>query len=111
MVPPKEIRRHLRDVADHLTTVIERVLEYDELLNSLLQAGAAKVGIQQSTDMRKISAWVAIAAVPTMIAGIYGMNFDHMPELHQTWGYPVVLGVLVAVCCALFVVFRRSHWL
>ncbi|MHC3003007.1 magnesium and cobalt transport protein CorA [Gordonia metallireducens] len=108
---PKEVRRHLRDVADHLTTVIERVLEYDELLNSMLQAGAAKVGIQQTTDMRKISAWVAIAAVPTMVAGIYGMNFDHMPELHQPWGYPLVLGVLVATCVALFVVFRRSHWL
>lgn len=108
---PKEVRRHLRDVDDHLTTVIDRVLEYDDLLNSLLQAGAAKVGIQQTTDMRKISAWVAIAAVPTMVAGIYGMNFDHMPELHQPWGYPLVLGVLVAVCGLLFVVFRRSHWL
>ncbi|MBD0863726.1 magnesium and cobalt transport protein CorA [Gordonia sp. zg691] len=108
---PKEIRRHFRDVADHLTTVIDRVLEYDDLLISLLQAAAAKVGIQQSTDMRKISAWVAIAAVPTMVAGIYGMNFDHMPELHQPWGYPVVLGVLVSLCTLLFVVFRRSHWL
>ena len=108
---PKEIRRQFRDVADHLTTVIDRVLEYDELLTSLLQAAAAKVGIQQSTDMRKISAWVAIAAVPTMVAGIYGMNFDHMPELHQEWGYPVVLGCLVALCATLFVVFRRSHWL
>ncbi|GAC85059.1 magnesium transporter CorA [Gordonia paraffinivorans NBRC 108238] len=108
---PKEVRRHLRDVSDHLTTVIDRVLEYDDLLNSLLQAGAAKVGIQQTTDMRKISAWVAIAAVPTMIAGIYGMNFEYMPELNQPWGYPLVLGLLVAVCAVLFVVFRRSHWL
>ncbi|MEO9328186.1 magnesium and cobalt transport protein CorA [Gordonia sp. B21] len=108
---PKEVRRHLRDVSDHLTTVIDRVLEYDDLLNSLLHAGAAKVGIQQTTDMRKISAWVAIAAVPTMVAGIYGMNFEHMPELHHQWGYPLVLGILVAVCVALFVVFRRSHWL
>ncbi|WP_439032467.1 magnesium and cobalt transport protein CorA [Gordonia terrae] len=108
---PKEIRRQFRDVSDHLTTVIDRVLEYDELLTSLLQAAAAKVGIQQSTDMRKISAWVAIAAVPTMVAGIYGMNFDHMPELHQEWGYPVVLGALVTLCTLLFVVFRRSHWL
>ena len=108
---PKEIRRHLRDVADHLATVIERVVEYDEVLTSLLDAAAAKVGIQQNTDMRKISAWVAIAAVPTMLAGVYGMNFDHMPELHQVWGYPAVLLFMIATCTTLFFVFRRHHWL
>ncbi|MDL9937062.1 magnesium and cobalt transport protein CorA [Gordonia sp. ABSL1-1] len=108
---PKEIKRHFRDVADHLATVVERVVEYDEVLTSLLDAAAAKVGLQQNTDMRKISAWVAIGAVPTMVAGIYGMNFDHMPELHQTWGYPAVLTALIIVCTALFVVFRRHDWL
>ncbi|GAC70779.1 magnesium and cobalt transport protein CorA [Gordonia soli] len=108
---PKEIRRHLRDVADHLTTVIDRVVEYDEVLTSLLEAAAAKVGIQQNTDMRKISAWVAIAAVPTMVAGIYGMNFEHMPELSQPWAYPTVLIGLVVACTVLFFNFRRHHWL
>ncbi|MGV9713459.1 magnesium and cobalt transport protein CorA [Gordonia sp. NPDC003424] len=108
---PKEIRRRFRDVADHLSTVVERVVEYDELLTSLIDAAAAKVGIQQNTDMRKISAWVAIAAVPTMLAGIYGMNFDHMPELHWVWGYPVILLAMVTVCTSLWVVFRRHHWL
>ncbi len=61
--------------------------------------------------MRKISAWVAIAAVPTMIAGIYGMNFDHMPELRHTWGYPLVLLGMLSVCFALFRRFKRSGWL
>ncbi len=108
---PKEIRRHLRDVADHLTTVVERVVEYDEVLTSLLDAAAAKVGIQQNTDMRKISAWVAIGAVPTMVAGIYGMNFEHMPELGWRYGYPAVVLCLVVACTTLFWVFRRHHWL
>jgi magnesium transporter len=61
--------------------------------------------------MRKISAWVAIAAVPTMVAGIYGMNFDHMPELRWTWGYPTVLAVIASVCVFLYMRFRRNGWL
>ncbi|MAU83674.1 MAG: magnesium transporter [Gordonia sp.] len=108
---PKEIRRHFRDVADHLTTVIDRVVEYDEVLTSLLGAAAAKVGIQQNTDMRKISSWVAIAAVPTLVAGIYGMNFEYMPELDERWGYPTVIVGLLVACSALWVIFRRHHWL
>ena len=67
--------------------------------------------MQQNVDMRKISAWVAMAAVPTMVAGIYGMNFEHMPELHWTWSYPAVLGVMLAVCLFLYVTFRRNQWL
>ena len=67
--------------------------------------------MQQNVDMRKISAWVAIAAVPTAIAGIYGMNFDNMPELHQPWGYPVALGVMLIFCLALYRTFRRNDWL
>ena len=67
--------------------------------------------MQQNIDMRKISAYVAIAAVPTAMAGIYGMNFDYMPELHWTWGYPTVLLVMVIVCSLLFRAFRRNHWL
>ncbi|GAA1481844.1 magnesium/cobalt transporter CorA [Gordonia sinesedis] len=108
---PKEIRRQMRDVADHLSTVIERVVEYDEVLTSMLAAAAAKVGLQQNTDMRKISAWVAIGAVPTMVAGIYGMNFEYMPELKEPWGYPTVILGLVLTCTTLFLVFRRHHWL
>jgi magnesium transporter len=61
--------------------------------------------------MRRISAWVAIAAVPTMMAGVYGMNFDHMPELSWRFGYPLAVGLMAGVCGALYRVFRRSGWL
>ncbi len=90
-----EVRRYLRDVLDHNVQASDRITSYDELLSSLVQAAVGKVAMQQNIDMRKISAYVAIAAVPTAIAGIYGMNFDYMPELHQVWGYPAVLLVML----------------
>lgn len=108
---PKDVRRYFRDVADHHTTVSERIATFDETLSNLLDAAIAKVTVQQNTDMRRISAWVAIAAVPTMIAGIYGMNFDYMPELHWEFGYHVVLGATVLIVALLFVTFRRNKWL
>ncbi|MEU7769281.1 magnesium and cobalt transport protein CorA [Nocardia sp. NPDC049190] len=108
---PKEVRRYLRDVAEHHTTVAERINDFDEALSALISAALAKIGVQQNTDMRKISAWVAIAAVPTMIAGIYGMNFDHMWELHQVWGYPAVWLVIIIVCTGLYLNFHRNKWL
>ncbi|NCL73004.1 Cobalt/magnesium transport protein CorA [Rhodococcus sp. YH1] len=108
---PKEVRRYFRDVADHHTKVAERIADYDETLSTLVDAAIAKVTVQQNTDMRRISAWVAIAAVPTMIAGIYGMNFDNMPELHWEHGYFVVIGAIVAITVGLFVTFRRNKWL
>jgi magnesium transporter len=100
-----------RDVADHAIRVSEQVQGFDDLLSSVLSANLAQVGVQQNEDMRRISAWVAIAAVPTMIAGIYGMNFDHMPELGWTWGYPAVLVVMASACLLLYRGFRRSGWL
>jgi magnesium transporter len=108
---PLEIRRYIRDIADHHSRVTEQVASFDDLLTSILQASLAQVGIQQNNDMRKISAWVAIAAVPTMIAGIYGMNFDHMPELRWAYGYPLVVGVMALVCGSMYRAFRRSGWL
>ncbi|MCD2099076.1 magnesium and cobalt transport protein CorA [Rhodococcus rhodochrous] len=108
---PKDVRRYFRDVADHHTTVSDRIAAFDETLGTLLDAAIAKVTVQQNTDMRKISAWVAIAAVPTMIAGIYGMNFDRMPELQWEYGYYVVLAAIVAITVGLFVTFRRNNWL
>lgn len=107
----KEILRYMRDVLDHQTQAADRIASYDEMLSSLVQAALAKVGMQQNVDMRKISAWVAIAAVPTMIAGIYGMNFEHMPELSWTWGYPAVLLLMASACGFLYHNFRRNHWL
>ncbi len=106
-----EVRRYIRDVLDHNIRASDRIGSYDDLLSSLVQAALGKVAMQQNVDMRKISAWVAIAAVPTAMAGIYGMNFDYMPELHQVWGYPAVLLVMVTVCTLLYRTFRRNHWL
>ena len=107
----KEVRRYMRDVLDHNTQASDRIASYDEVLSSLVQAAVGKVSMQQNIDMRKISAWVAIAAVPTAMAGIYGMNFDHMPELHEAWGYPAVLLVMVDGVPMLYSTFRRNHWL
>jgi magnesium transporter len=101
----------MRDVLDHQIQASDRITSYDEMLSSLVNAALGKVAMQQNVDMRKISAWVAIAAVPTAIAGIYGMNFDHMPELHWAWGYPAVLLLMVIVCTALHRVFRHNNWL
>lgn len=101
----------LRDVDDHLQRVADQVAGFDELLNALLDSQLARVSVQQNDDMRKISAWVAIAAVPTMLAGIYGMNFDHMPELHWTFGYPLILLVMLTACLSLYRAFRKSGWL
>jgi magnesium transporter len=61
--------------------------------------------------MRKISAWAAMAAVPTMLAGIYGMNFDHMPELHWVWGYPAVIALMAVLEVLLYRQFKRRGWL
>jgi magnesium transporter len=110
MVHP-EIREYFRDVVDHLARVREQVASFDELLTSILQAGLARLSVSENEDMRKISAWVAIAAVPTMIAGIYGMNFEHMWELRQPWAYPAVLTLMFCVCAALWVGFKRNRWL
>jgi magnesium transporter len=107
----KEVRRYIRDVVDHNTQASDRIASYDEVLSSLVQAAVGKVSMQQNLDMRKISAWVAIAAVPTALAGIYGMNFEHMPELSWTYGYPAVLLVMATTCTFLYLTFRRNHWL
>ncbi len=106
-----EIREYFRDVEDHLVRVSEQVSAYDELLTTIVQANLAQVTVAQNEDMRRISAWVAIFAVPTMIAGIYGMNFDHMPELHWRYGYPLVLALTFLLCFVLHRGFRRNGWL
>lgn len=108
---PAEMRPFFRDVADHTVRVAEQVDGFDDLLSSVLSANLAQVAVQQNADMRRISAWVAIIAVPTMIAGIYGMNFEHMPELRWAFGYPAALSVMLVACVALYRAFRRSGWL
>jgi magnesium transporter len=104
-------RRYFRDVAGHLEAVTGQIAHFDELLSSILQANLTRVTVAQNEDMRRISAWVAIAAVPTAIAGIYGMNFEHMPELKQVWGYPAVLALMAIACVTLYRAFKRNGWL
>ncbi len=106
-----DIRRYLHDTEDELKRVVDQINTERELLDSALQANLAQVGIRQNEDMRKISAWVAIAAVPTMVAGIYGMNFKYMPELDTRYGYWVVLGFVTLICVALYRTFKRIDWL
>jgi magnesium transporter len=108
---PHDVRSYFRDVDDHLTTVAERVTGFDELLTTLVDAVLAKITMRQNDDMRKITAYAGIISVPTMVAGIYGMNFDHMPELHWTYGYGMVWLVILAVCTFLYRTFRRNKWL
>ncbi|MGW7635665.1 magnesium and cobalt transport protein CorA [Streptomyces decoyicus] len=105
------IKTYFRDVADHLDRVTEQITAFDELLNSILQAHLAQVTVAQNEDMRRISAWVAILAVPTMACGVYGMNFDYMPERHWTFGYPLVMTVIVALCWVIHRGFKRNGWL
>ncbi|MFH9064070.1 magnesium and cobalt transport protein CorA [Streptomyces coeruleorubidus] len=106
-----EIQAYFRDVSDHLLRAKEQIAAFDELLNSILQAHLAQVTVAQNEDMRKITAWAAIIAVPTMVCGVYGMNFDHMPELHWRYGYGMVIGVISVACLTLYRGFRRSGWL
>jgi len=108
---PAEIREYFRDVEDHLSVVADRVSTFDEMLTTLVSAALAEVTTRQNEDMRKISAWAAIALVPTAIAGIYGMNFEHMPELSWTYVYPLAIGLIVCVCILLFMLLRRRGWL
>jgi magnesium transporter len=116
---------YFRDVHDHVMRAADAIEGHDRLLSDVLQADLARVtarqselavrqteiSVRQNEDMRKISAWAAIALVPTAIAGIYGMNFEHMPELTWTWGYPAVLTVMLLVCLLLYRTFRRNSWL
>ncbi|OEV05976.1 magnesium and cobalt transport protein CorA [Streptomyces oceani] len=106
-----DIQDYFRDVADHLARVNEQVLGFDDLLNSILQANLAQATVAQNEDMRKITSWAAIFAVPTMITGIYGMNFDYMPETEWQFGYPAVLALTVAICVAIHRGFRHNGWL
>ncbi|WP_345646146.1 magnesium and cobalt transport protein CorA [Streptomyces tremellae] len=104
-------RPFFRDVNDHLTHAGEMVEGLDRLLSDILSAHLAQMGVRQNDDMRKISAWAAMAAVPTMVAGVYGMNFEHMPELHWIWSYPAVIALMLAIVLVLHRQFKRRGWL
>jgi magnesium transporter len=108
---PAAARTYFRDVEDHIAQVIEQVSSFDELLTTLVSANLAQVSVKQNEDMRKISAWVAIISVPTMVAGFYGMNFKHMPELNWAWSYPAVIVTVIIGCFTLHRAFKRNGWL
>ncbi|MFC4563928.1 magnesium and cobalt transport protein CorA [Nocardiopsis mangrovi] len=120
-----ELRRYLRDVADHATAAAERSDAFRQMLQDILAVNATLVSQAQNEEMRhlteasyrqgevtkKISAWAAILFAPTLVAGIYGMNFDHMPELHWTLGYPFALSLMATGCVVLYLLFKRSNWM
>jgi magnesium transporter len=102
---------YFRDVGDHLSRVSDTIDALDSLLSTAFDAHIAQISVQQNDDMRKISAGAALVVVPTLIAGVYGMNFDHMPELHWTFGYAWALALMFGSSGLLYVLFKRSGWL
>jgi magnesium transporter len=107
----ERLRRHFREQRAHLLHLVEEADGLSNALSNVLQANLTEVSVRQNDDMRRISAWVAIWAVPTLLAGIYGMNFKHLPELNWPLGYPLVLIVMVVICLGLYRAFRRNGWL
>jgi magnesium transporter len=107
----EEIQPYFRDVYDHLLRAVQTADSYRELLTSILEANLTQVSVRQNEDMRKISAWAAILAIPTLIAGVYGMNFNNMPELHWRYGYPLAIASMAVVCFGIWSYFRHIDWL
>jgi magnesium transporter len=121
----EELQRYLRDVEDHIIGVVEQVDAFRELLRDMLTVNATLVAQEQNEEMRRlsvaghaqneevkrISAWAAILFAPTVVGGIYGMNFDRMPELHWVWGYPFALALMLTISVGLYLAFRRRGWL
>ncbi|MDX3728013.1 magnesium and cobalt transport protein CorA [Streptomyces caniscabiei] len=121
----EELQRYLRDVADHVTHTSERVDGFRQALTEILTVNAtlvtqqqnaemralAEAGFEQNEEIKKISSWAAILFAPTLVGTIYGMNFQHMPELGWTFGYPFAIGLMGVVCGSLYVIFKRRDWL
>lgn len=108
---PDGLDHYFRDVADHGHRAIARIDVARELLSDALSANLAQQGVQQNDDMRRISAWAAVIAAPTLLAGLWGMNFEGMPELESSIGYPAALVAMAAVSGGLILYFRRVGWL
>ncbi len=108
---PPPVLHDLNEAADQLDRAVTRAHSLSGLLDAALTASLTQITVRQNDDMRKISAWVAMAAVPTMVAGIYGMNFENMPELEWAIGYPVVLSLTAIAVALLYRQFKKSGWL
>jgi len=106
-----EVRPYFRDVYDHVVRINESVDSVRELLTSALEANLSLVSIRQNEVMKTLAGWAAIFGAVTLMAGIWGMNFEHMPELHAAWGYPAALGVMATVSGVMYAWLRRSGWL
>ena len=106
-----ELRSYLRDLHDRVLRVQEPTEGFRDILSDILVVNLTLISVRQNDQTKKISAWAAILIVPTLIAGIYGMNFDFMPELHWTFGYPFALALMVSISVGLYAVFRRIKWL
>jgi magnesium transporter len=106
-----EVRRYLRDVYDHVLRVTERVEGFRDMLSNILNVNLTLVGVSQNDEAKRISAWAAILFTPTLIASIYGMNFEYMPELRWMFGYPFALTLMVLIAVVLQRVFKRAGWL
>ncbi|MFL6122682.1 magnesium and cobalt transport protein CorA [Actinophytocola sp.] len=107
----EELRRSLRDVTDHATTVVERADDFRQLLTNVLTVNGTLVSQAQNEEIKKISAWAAILFAPTLIGTVYGMNFVHMPELRWLTGYPFAITLMLLTCASLYVVFKKRRWL
>jgi magnesium transporter len=105
------LKPYFRDVSDHVQRYVREIESFRELLTHILSANLTRVSVRQNEDTRKISAWAAIIAVPTLVSGVYGMNFEHMPELTWTFGYPLALLAMLVACVLLYRQFRRVGWL
>jgi magnesium transporter len=108
---PEDTRPYFRDVYDHVIRINDMVDAQRELLTTALEANLSLISVSQNDAMKRLAGWAAIIAVPTMIAGVYGMNFRFMPELEWTWGYPVVMTLMFGACGFLYWRFKRSGWL
>jgi magnesium transporter len=107
---PEDTRPYFRDVYDHVIRINEMVDIQRELLTTALEANLSLIAVAQNDVMKRLAGWAAIIAVPTMIAGVYGMNFEFMPELRWPLGYPLVLGMMLGACGLLYVYLKRSGW-
>ena len=107
----EDARLYFRDVYDHVIRINEQIDNVRELLTSALEAHLSLVAVQQNEIMKKLAGWAAILGVPTMIAGIYGMNFHNMPELEWRWGYAAVWVVMLAASGGLYLYLKRRGWL
>ena len=110
LIPP-EARPYYQDIHDHVIRIADMIDELQQLSQTALDANLALISVRQNDDTKRLAAWAAILAVPTMIAGIYGMNFKHMPEINSIYGYPIVMAVMLLVCGGLYRWFRKAGWL